>query len=244
MPETLGCTSDAFQFDANEAMKTGFYVSGTTGCGKSDIAMYCLDAIAKLGVTCFTFDPTQDWIQRYHFPRVTFKVFNSSAPIRNDLSSVILSDTVFDISNLTILQTQEVAETFSEMLYRRQASISPERRRRYFVLFEEASNIFPQGSLRAKALQNVVRLLTQGRNYGIRMGLVTQFAAMLDKNALRYCRQRYFGWTDEYNDYKYLKNFLGDDAEQLKYLEAGEFLYYYPTKGAPQKIRIEPYASP
>jgi DNA helicase HerA-like ATPase len=241
--ETLGGNS-RFQFDVGEALKTGFYTSGTTGCGKTDIAMYCVDALREEGVNVFIFDPSQDWDARYRSDllHVSFKAHNPYASVVNNLSELRLSTSIIDISSLTVLQTQEVAEAFAWMLYKHQAELKPEQRKKYFIVYEEAQTVFPQGALRAKRLQNVVRLLTQGRNYKIRIGMITQFAAMLDKDGMKYQRQRYFGWTDEFNDRKYISHFLGDEAaESLKFLKSGEFLYYEPTSGTLKKIRIDPY---
>jgi hypothetical protein len=102
--------------------------------------------------------------------------------------------------------------------------------------------VLPQNSLSAKRLQNVVRLLTIGRNYKIRMGVVTQFASMVDKNAMRFMTQKWFGWTDEYNDVKRIATMVGDEAaEELKFYEPGNFLYYYPRQQIQEKITITPH---
>ena len=53
-------TRDTIPFDADEAMKSGVYISGTTGTGKSDIAMYQAEELMKEGIIIIVFDPTQD----------------------------------------------------------------------------------------------------------------------------------------------------------------------------------------
>jgi tRNA splicing ligase len=61
-------------------------------------------------------------------------------------------------------------------------------------------------------------------------GGITQFASMLDKNAMRYMKQRYFGATNERNDVKYVSSFLDNDSEltkKLKVLAHGVFIYNY-----------------
>jgi DNA helicase HerA-like ATPase len=140
------------------------------------------------------------------------------------------------------MQFQEIADQFCWLLYQYQAKRSLAERKSLFIIFEEAQISFPQGVLTAKRLQNVVRVLTVGRNFKIRVGVITQFAAMLDKSGMRYMRERYFGWTIEPNDVSYLAKFIGDDnAESLRMLKSGEFLHSLPS-GDIEKIAISPYS--
>ncbi len=228
-----------FRFDVQESLKTGLYVSGTTGCGKSDVAMYCADELRKQGVTLFVFDPSQDWSKRY--PIKTIYTFKNPNGISH-LDQVKLQDGIFDTSTLTVLQYQELADKFCWLLFKYQAELAEEDRKQFFIIFEEAQILLPQGSLMAKRLQNVVRLLTIGRNYKVRMGVITQFASMVDKNSMRFMSQKWFGWTDEYNDVRRIGTMLGDEeAENLKYYKSGEFTYYFPRNFIQEKISIKPY---
>jgi len=237
-------TLKPFMFDSEEARKTGFYASGTTGCGKSDIAMLCADALRAADVTVLIFDPSQDWIERYPIDyHIKFNAPTACSTFNNELPSIKMQDTIFDTSNLTTLQLQQVADKFCFLLYKHQAEQSKATRKLYFIIFEEAQIVFPQGAMRAKHLQNVVRLATVGRNFGIRIGTITQFAAMVDKDLTRYFRQKYLGWTDEYNDVRRLSTLIGEEALNLKFLKTGEFLYYKPASGILEKIAILPYKS-
>ena len=238
-------TLKPFMFDSVEAAKTGFYTSGTTGCGKSDIAMLCADALRAADVTVLIFDPSQDWIERYPIDYyVKFNAPTACSTFNNDLPEVLLQDAIFDTSNLTTLQLQQVAEKFCWLLYRSQAELPKVQRKLYCIIFEEAQIVFPEGVMKSNRLQNVVRLATVGRNFGIRIGVITQFAAMVDKSAVRYMGQRFFGWTDEYNDVRRIGTMLGKEAAaSLKFLKSGEFLYYCPSQRIQEKIAIEPYKS-
>lgn len=243
-----------FKFDVAEALKTGYYASGTTGCGKSDVAMNCVDRLRNANpaellpdyqglpeIICIIFDPSQDWLERYPIDNVVSFEFASSP--RRYIENIELKDSIIiDISPLTIPATQQLADLFCLAIYLQQSRIPKTRRKFYFIVFEEAHTQFPQGILGAKRMANAVRLLTQGRNYNIRMGMITQFAAMLDKRGMRYMKQRYFGWTDELNDRNYISAFIGDEyASSLKYLKSGEFVYYHPSADILETIYIDPY---
>lgn len=230
-----------FQFDVEEALKTGFYASGTTGCGKTTLAKRCKAALQVNGVTTFTFDVSQAWLTNPEPDYIVrFRENLSPASIEAGLQGIELRDCVFDVSSLTTLQFQEVADKFSWMLFNLQAKISPLLRKQMFVIFEEAHIVFPQGVMGAKRLQNVVRLISVGRNFKIRVGMITQFASMLDKSILRYAGQRYFGWTDEYNDCRRIGTYIGEEtANSLRYFKSGEFIYYCPSQLIQEKIYVD-----
>jgi DNA helicase HerA-like ATPase len=232
--EWLDTSKDAetseFQFDLEEAMKSGVLVSGTTGTGKSDLAMYLTDQLMKEGVLVIVFDSSQDWQKR------------SSIPLYETLTIPYIdkipeNSVVFDISRLSVEQRQKLIEGFSQKLY--QDQVMNLFRKEYFLIFEEGGTYFKEGFMRGKRFSNTSMLMSEGRNYDVRFMVITQFFASIDKTAMRYMKQRYFGYTDEKNDVSYVKAFLGDQASKLKDLRAGEFMYY--NAGKTTKISIEPY---
>lgn len=222
-------------FDVQEALRSGFYITGTTGSGKSDIGMYLADRLMRHGIIVIVFDSTQDWLSRSSVPYCTTIQRNTPFDIILDSTSMI-----YDIHKLNALERQQLIETFSMILYQHQASKLPSERRQYFIIFEEAHIYFYQNSFRSKKAQNTVMLLTEGRNYNVRFGCICQFSSMIDKNAMRYMRQRYYGFTVETNDVRYLQGFLSDSVEELKTLQAGEFLFSDAT-GKITKVTIQPY---
>jgi hypothetical protein len=221
--------SDALRFDLKEAMKSGVLVSGTTGTGKSDLGMYLTDQPMNHGITIIVFDSSQDWQKRSSIP--LYETLTSSHIAKIPERSVI-----FDISRLSVEQRQRLIEGFSQKLYQDQA-VNPSRK--YFLVFEEGSSYFKEGFMRSKRFSNTSMLMSEGRNYDVRFMVITQFFASIDKTAMRYMKQRYFGYTDEKNDVDYVKAFLGDQASKLRELRAGQFIYY--NAGKTTKMSIEPY---
>jgi len=218
-----------FNFDVSEALQNGIYTVGTRGCGKSDLNMMLSERLMKQGVIVLVFDPSMDWLKRSNVSKyVTVQPFT---PITIPTESMI-----YDLSLLTLPEQKSYVERFNRALFEHQINNGSQW---YFCIFEEAHQYFPQGCLRAKAFQYSVRLLTQGRNFRISMALVTQFSSMLDKDTLKFMQQRFFGASNEPNDLRYLHGFLGKDAEQLKTLDNGSFLYF--NKGKISKVSIEPY---
>jgi len=226
-----------FEVDIDEIMKSGLYISGTTGSGKSDIAMYVADKLREKRINVITFDNSQDWLERSNImERITV-----SSPLKQVSFTLNNHDTIYDISELTPMEQQMLVEAFCEVMYKNQAMRTVEQRHPYFIIFEESQIYMPQGCMRAKRFQNTVRLLTQGRNYKVRFGIITQFASMVDKDVMKYMKIRYFGWTSEKNDVEYVQGFIGDKAHELKTLESGQFFYSQPDQQILRKIKIKPH---
>lgn len=224
---------NTFSVDIGTLFDSGALILGSKHTGKSDIAMILSDKAIQKNAIVVCFDPSQDWSARSSIPSV-MKV----EPYRNlDVPS---ESTIFDISLLSPNQQQRTVENFSEKLFEHQAQA--EKRRQYLVIFEEAHTYFTQGCMRSENLTNCVRLLSVGRNVLIACVLISQFASMLDKFAVKHSTsQMWCGFTREPNDIKYLKQILGSEVEKLSKLSDGEFLYL--TRNGLSKVNIEPFES-
>jgi len=220
-----------FNVDIEQLFESNGLILGSRHTGKSDVAMMIADKCMEKGSIVVCFDPSQDWQNRSSI--TYFQTLKSSY-----INKIPIEPTVYDISLLSPREHQQVVESFSEKLFRQQAE-TPDRKK-YLIIFEEAHTYFPQGCMRAKAYQDTVKLLSVGRNLGISCLLISQFASMLDKFAIKHSvSQTWCGFTKEYNDLRYLKSLLGSNVEQLTKLNDGEFLYL--TRSGIQKIAIEPY---
>ena len=209
-------------FNIQEALANGAYIAGTTGTGKSDLAMQHAEAMMQAGVTVIIFDATQDWIKRSSIPY--YITVTPDVPYRFELNQKSL---IFDMSLLNPRQQFTVVKNVCQAIWDHQVR---NRTHWYYVIFEEGSVYFPQGCLKAKRYQTLVQFATQGRNYDIRFEVITQFSAMIDKDIMKYMKQRYFGNTDEPNDTDYIISFFRRNqqekiANQLEELQPGQFIY-------------------
>jgi DNA helicase HerA-like ATPase len=142
---------------------------------------------------------------------------------------------IFDISLLTPLEQQRTVEVFCQKLFQYQLNSN----KRFYLVFEEAQIYFPLNSIRAKRYQYTTRVLTVGRNVGISICAISQFPSLIDCELRKNAQQIYVGCSSEPNTLAYWKGILGKNADQLKDLQNGEFLYYCRNKLS--KIQIEPY---
>lgn len=225
----------ATQFEVNigEALKSGIYTCGTTGSGKSDVAMYIADLLKPVA-TIYVVDPSQDWINRSNIPNVI------TVP-QNLRTKVYDAHTIYDTSRLRRPDKRAFAETLTQTLMDYAVNQPQDQRKNRFVIFEEAQLIFPEGSFRGRKYNACVELVSMGRNYGLRFMAITPFSANVDKMLVKITKQRYFGWSNEKNDLKYLAGFLGKQVDELKKLKAGQFLYHNPSQGTLKKIKIRPH---
>jgi hypothetical protein len=221
--------SSNFKFDVSEAMQTTCFISGSRGIGKSDIAMHIVDKLTNEGVICIAFDGSLDWLKRSSIQKyITVKVY-ADLPIPEQ-------NIIFNLSLLTPLEQQVIVERFSKKLFEHQINNMANK---YYLCFEESQLYFPLNSIRAKRYQHTTRVLTVGRNVGISLCAISQFPSLIDCELRKNAQQIYVGCTSEPNTLAYWRGILGKNAEQLKDLENGEFVYYCRNKLS--KIQIEPY---
>lgn len=217
-------------FDTKEAMKSGTFVCGMTGSGKSDLTMRFAETMMAEGVLVYVFDPAQAWQKQSGVPNL--------CTIRDPTNIWLPAEsTIFDISMMTILDQQDFVENFCRELFMNRATFDNDPLT--WLVFEEAQLYLPQGALRAKAFQELVRLVSVGRNYNIKFCLVTPFASQVDKYVIKLCGQRYIGYTCEPNDIKYLKGYLEERVDELKKLNAGQF--FCEARGEKTLIYSEEY---
>ena len=212
---------NGFQCDLEEAMRTGLFISGTSHSGKTNLGFILADRLMKEGVIVYVADPSQAW-KNSSIPNLLTVKWNSQIKWNDGTPK---QSTVFDISRLTVLQQKMFVERFCKTLFN--ARVNSNYRPKTFLMLEEAHLYFPEGCMRAKAYQEALRIVTVGRNFNIRFGLITQWCALIDKTVIKFPRQKYFGYTDEKNDKQYLRNFIGKHVDELENLEVGEFIYDY-----------------
>jgi hypothetical protein len=222
-------TSD-FTIDIQQLFESNALILGSRHTGKSDLAMMICD---KANAIVIVFDPSLDWIVRSNIKR-----YVKVEPYA--ILDVPSESVIYDVSLCSPQDQQKIVENFSKKLFEHQAQA--ENRRQYLMIFEESHTYFYQGCMRAQNMRNTVRLLSVGRNVSIACVLISQFASMLDKFAVKLSiSQAWFGFTREANDVRYLAQILGTESKQLAKLNDGEFLY--STRNSVRKINIEPYES-
>lgn len=207
-----------FPFSLSEALKSGVFISGITQSGKTNLALLIAKHLIDQAITVFAFDPSRAWHKLKH--HVDSLVIDNNT---HQLAYDPKRSTLFDISLLLVEQQKEVVQKVVSDLFMN--ALENKKHNPTIVFFEEAQLYLPQGSLSAKVSQEILRLITVGGNFKLRYVLITPFASSVDKSAIKACKQKYLGFSDEPNDVRYLKSFLAKRVYELKTLNTGEFLY-------------------
>lgn len=208
-------------FDVTLALDSGFYVSGTSQSGKTNLAKHLVQKLMQHGIVVHVLDSSRAWTRNSPITNIV--------EVDTDTDEYTVGNsTIFDISALNTRQKVWFVNGFCGNVYRHHVDGYKVRE---FVIFEEAQLYLPQGSMRlairrSSPCESVLDVVTVGANYGLRFGLITQFPALVDKAPVKICQQRYFGWTWEKNDVQYLKGFIPKEwIEKLNALQKGRFIY-------------------
>lgn len=221
-PERKLCESARdVPFDVALAVDSGFYISGTSQSGKSNLAKCIVQKLIEKGIRVFVVDPSRAWTHDSPISNVL--------PVDTRISRYAWhGSTVFDISTLNARQKVLFANQLCKDRYEMHVNGLEQKE---FIIFEEAQTYIPSGSMRlavrrSSPCESILDVVTVGANYGLRFGLITQFPALVDKPPVKITQQRYFGWTWERNDISYVKAFLGKEwIAKLCALQKGEFIY-------------------
>lgn len=192
-------------FDLKKALKSGFFISGTSGSGKTNLAFNLAEILMENGVVVFAFDPSQAWMQNSSIP--FYKTIDENTEkfwLKSDQSII------FDISLLYVKDQRSFVEKIAKSLFMQKVK-NPKVRFWTVLIFEESQLYLQQSAMRSKAYMEMMRLITVGRNYKLRYGLITQFPSMIDKLCVKMTQQRYFGYSDEKNDLDYVNCFIPNE---------------------------------
>lgn len=213
-------------FDVETAHKSGFFISGTSGSGKTNLAFHLAKILLETGTIVHIFDPSQAWVKRFILPHYESREENKHINFNPQKSMV------FDISRLYIGSMRKFVEVVVNAVF--MSKINSVSSIQNFLIFEEAQLYFNQGCFKGgktSDCKEALRVYTVGRNFGIRCGLITQFPANVDKLAVKMSEQRYFGQTQEKNDVEYISHFIEKEfSSQLQSLKVGEFIYDFGVK--------------
>jgi hypothetical protein len=222
-----------FSVDVEMLFESNGLILGSRHTGKSDLAMLISDKAEQKKAVVIAIDPSQDWIERSAIRRVL-----RVKP--NDVLDVPTQSTILDVSLLSTNKTQQIIEALCKRLFEYQASKPKSERRQHLIIFEESHTYFYQNCMRSKNSENTVKMLSVGRNVSFSCVLISQFASMIDKFAVKHAiSQSWYGFTREPNDIAYLKRILGKKSKRLTKLSDGKFLFL--NRSSLKKIQIEPY---
>lgn len=215
------------RFDLDEAMRTGVFISGTSGYGKTNLAFHLARIMMRKGTKVLVFDPSQAWYKS-SVPSI-YRITDYKDFVKKGYPEA--DNIVYDLSILYVEQQKDVIKNIVKKEFMK--AVNAKRRPNKVFVFEECQLLIPQGRLRSSEAQEILRLITVGRNFNLRFILLTQRPATVDKTCVSLCGQKYLGRVDELNDIRYLRNWIGNHVKKLPSLDVGQFIY---DKGSETEI--------
>lgn len=210
-----------FPFDLNEGLRSGLFIAGGKGIGKTNLGKQIAEIYLQHGHIVKVFDISQQWLK-------------SSLPyyqvINQDTTAIDIDFNKSCVFDLSLLYAEDIKQSIAKVVEKEfliQAQLPEEQRHWHIYFFEEAQMLVPQNRLKSKEAQELLRLMTVGRNFKLGYVLLTQRPATVDTTAIELCYQRYFGRCDGENDLSKIENWIRNRIEELPQLKIGEFLYNY-----------------
>lgn len=226
-------------FDIQESMDTGFFISGTSQSGKTNLAKLLAAKLLNHGISVYVLDVSRAW--NYNSPIANVLRVPHGG---NSINVQPMRSTVLDLSVLSFEERFRFVNAFTANMYQWCKSFGYKSAPFTFVIYEEAQTYLPNGCFRStKRYSPMIDLVTVGANFNIRFGLITQFPASVDKSPVKISQQRYFGWTTEKNDLDYVQRFIGKEwLSEIRALRRGEFLYQ--CRNSIQKFQCQKFGLP
>ena len=164
-------------------MTEGCFVTGSRGCGKTNLIKLLVMEALKHKVEVKVFDPSLAW-KRFPLPKIK---------VTQNASTVSKWNAIYDISRLSVLEAREflrdmLAKDLIEAIHLTDVGMKP----KCLVVIEEAQNIIPSHSLREKKFLDISRFVTQGRNFGLSFLASTQRLSSVDVNLIEISGTRYW----------------------------------------------------
>ena len=235
-------TMSLIPFNLSEAKDTGFFACGTSQSGKTTLCKHLVKTIVDNGINVYVIDISKAWTVDTPIDNIIEVPSNAS-----NVEVPVNLSTVIDLSQLGYEQRKKYVIAFSQAIYNYHQKFGFKKAPFEFVLYEEAHTYLPNGCFARSGgkYAPMIDLVTVGANFNLRFGAITQFPALIDKNVIKICQQRYFGWTTEKNDLAYIEKFIGKEHTDPKQcdtvfnLNKGQFLYQ--LRNRIEKIQSAPY---
>lgn len=204
----------------NNSQSTITTILGMRGCGKSTLTRILSDSHPRKVV----FDIVDEW--KGHFVAHNFLEFSNiwREQFHKEFYTIIIK---FDYGASKELINDIVSQCVA-LVWRTGKDSQLET----CLVFEESQFYFPNHGMHP----NFMHLITTGRHARINMLCNTQQPAEISKLLISQSSELYLGRIHEPNAIKYLEQSIGEVADQARYLEILQFLYY--PVGHPEQIVV------
>lgn len=209
-----------FDFDVEEGKRTGTMIIGGRGTGKSNLAKIIAEQYMEGGSVVKVFDVSRTWLES-SIPSYVEVTQNTAY-----LDIELYESVVFDLSRLYPKQVKNFVTQIIAKEFEIQVNTPKNMRNWIIYVFEDSAVSLPRNRLTSREGEELLRLMSVGRNYDLGYLAIVQRPSLTDVTAFELSFQKYFGRLDGENDKRKIRSYIGKDyVDMLDSLEIGEFLY-------------------
>lgn len=219
-------------FDLEEAKKSNVLVSGTNSTGKSRLAMAIASKLHSEGWKVIVIDNSGVWKELSdlpHFVKVYSQIPNPcGVQVKIEIPTTSM---IYDVSLLKPTEQRIFIEGLLQYIWESRVNSQPNQ---WLMLILEECHLVMR-SVRYEVSEQLLRLMSVGRNIKARVCGITVDLALVDPSFIRLCQQRYHARLGiEEGSKRRFRAYYGSDWCKIACeLDVGFFLYVLG-----EKIRI------
>lgn len=219
-------------FDLPECQRSNLLISGTNNTGKTNLACLVASVLQRLGWRVVAFDSSGAWLEQSDIPVYATVNFDSES---ETFKIPLFQDSI--LYDLTLLlpteQTQFVDLVLLDLRHRQLES----DRKRWTMVFLEEAQLYCK-NVRGTVSQNILRIMSVGRNQRVRVCCVSPDLALLDNSFIRLTGQRFHARLGiEENGKRKFRAYYGLDWLRVT-LEHDLGFYTYLLKDKLQVVKV------
>jgi len=233
--ESVKESGEAFPVDFEELKRSNILISGTNSTGKTLSACSIADEAMKKGWQVIVFDNAGKFKRSSNLPYF-IGVGELSKPKLIGETSII-----FDLSTMTPDNQREWIEVALKQLWDERINSNPQKWT--LLIFEEFHLVAK--TVRGDASQQLLRMMSVGRNVKVRCLGITVDLALTDAAFIRLCGQRYhFRLGIEENGKRKYKSYYGKDAVyEATHFDCGFCHYLHPSYERVKIVKVPEFKS-
>ena len=215
-------------FDIEEQEDSNNLITGANKTGKSRLACGIASVLQTFDWKIRVFDNVGIWKKISDIP--VFYMITKRNYDKEEKEWVYPfpeTSMIFDMSLLKPIMQKKFVDSVLEKLWNKQVKNGS----RWTLIILEEFQLYGR-NIRGSAAQNILRIMSAGRNHKIRVLAITVDLALIDTVFIRLCSQRYYGRLSiEENSKRKFRNYHGLDWCRIATeLDLGFFIYLVKDK--------------
>lgn len=214
--------SNQYHIEYSDVGKYNILVTGGNASGKSRLTMGVADFLQKLGWIVQVVDCSQAWQKKSSIP------FVKRVKPRDDIYLDV--SVIYDVSHLLLEDRISFVDELTKAIW--YSRVGRPDAPKLLLIIEEAQIYFKR--IDSKGTQYCYQLLTIGRNYAVRMAMITPRPQDIHPLITAVSNIRYFGRMSEPNALNKIHKMIDPPktrtySEMAKTLQVGQFLHITPS---------------